>query len=131
MDSIVLKITLLCLFFTAAALNKKTVCMESPRAELAAYRASYKNLSDKDLVSKYQKELNSLSESFDKKISISDNSSLRQLPIFRIAILKAIVHEIKNREVKEQKSLVPTAQLQFTDKLIKDTETKMKIKEHK
>jgi hypothetical protein len=109
-----------------AGINRPLSCSEFPKAELAAYTASFMNLSNKDLVTKYRQEYTNLVNSFKDKTAKIDNMALSQLPVFKIAILKALVAEIRKREQKAKMALLPAQELQSGDNFIRQEETKMK-----
>lgn len=71
--------------------SQKLVCMESPKAELAAYEALFKNLTPQELRLKYYQELANLKNSLAEKSEKLASPPLSQLPIFRVAVLKALI----------------------------------------
>jgi hypothetical protein len=123
---LLLKITVLSvLALVVTGSTKKLVCMDNPRAELAVYQAAFQNLSNQDLVLRYRQEFESLRNSF--KSMTAGNPTLDQLPIFRLAVFKALLAEIKKRENKIiNLYLLPTAEQQTAEMFIKTEEGRMK-----
>lgn len=123
MNSSSIKMTLLSIATLVIISSVQTlVCMEFPKAELSASEALFKNLSNKDLVLKYKQEFANLQNLFKNTTVQQANPALSQLPIFRIAVFKALVAEIKKRE----KNLLTPQELQNANKFIQQEEAKMK-----
>lgn len=123
MNSLSIKMTLLSIATLVIISSVQTlVCVEFPKAELSASEALFKNLSNKDLVLKYKQEFATLKNLFKNTTVQQANPALSQLPIFRIAVFKALVAEIKKRE----KKLLSPQELQNANKFIQQEEAKMK-----
>jgi hypothetical protein len=95
--------------------------MEYPKAQIATYEALFKNLSSQDLQLKYYQELANLQNSLNEKTTALASPSLNQLPIFRIAILKALVAEIRKRKEK----ILPVEELKKAEQFINKEEAKI------
>lgn len=112
--------------FMAINLFQSNLCMESLKAELAVYQASFKGMSDKMLIQKYHEEFDNLRKTFKDSTKHLDIASIIQLPIFKIAVFKSIVKEIKTRQAITNKNFLPSEQIKSADQFIREKEEIMK-----
>jgi hypothetical protein len=121
--SYLLKISMLSIVaLVLSGLNHTLVCMEYPKAQIATYEALFKNLTPQELQLKYYQEVVNLQNSLKEKTTKLTSPTLSQLPIFRVAILKALVAEIKKRK----EAILSAEELKKADQLINIEEVKMK-----
>lgn len=114
------------LAFLFLFLSNNTYCITLPQEELVVYKAMIPKMSDQELVQKYKEEFSRLQKTFKETTKDVANTSISQLPIFKVALLKAITNEIKNRQEKTHKNLLSSEQIKSADKLISDKETSFK-----
>jgi hypothetical protein len=101
----------------------------SPKSEITVYKAMIGQLPDKMLVQKYKEQYEQLQQTFkDTAKGWKMSEDMSQLPIFKIAVFKVILAEIKKREKAVEKGLLPAKQLNDADKLLLEVETKFGTK---
>jgi len=101
----------------------------SPKSEITVYKAMIGQLPDKMLVQKYKEQYEQLQQTFkDTAKGWKMSEDMSQLPIFKIAVFKVILAEIKKREKAVEKGLLPANQLNDADKLLLEVETKFGTK---
>jgi hypothetical protein len=92
-----------------------------------AYEAVVTKMTNNELVNRFhsllRRETNP--EDNNSKIRFWDDSSLMQLPIYRVATLKVIINEIKKRQESTKELLLPDSQITQAEKLIASKEAAM------
>ena len=129
MNNMPAKIGLIIGAFIVICLYRTSMCMIVPGSEIAAYQAAISQMSDPLLIEKYQEEFKRLRKTFDSAAERTglDTADINQLPIFRVAIFKAIINEIKKRQADNtHKKLLSNEQIKGADKLIQEKEAKFK-----
>jgi len=91
------------------------------------YEAVIVKMTDNELVNRFNSLLRheTSTEQNNSKIRFFEDSSLLQLPIYRIATLKVIVKEIKKRQVATGKRLLTDSQIMQATNLITSKEAAM------
>lgn len=117
-------ITVGSLFLLFIGISNRNQCMVTPKEELKVYEAMFSAMPDQVLVKNYQEQFNRLQKTFKEAVINFDmnGTSMSQLPIFKVALFKAIVNEIKRRQEKTHKTLLPSDKIKSADKLIREKE---------
>jgi len=114
------------LVFLLICTGHKTFGMVLPREEFAVYQAMIGAMPDQVLVQKYQEEFARLQKTFKDATKDLDASSISQLPVFKVAVFKTIINEIKKRQAQTHKTLLTSEQINSADNLIHEKEGIMK-----
>ena len=112
------------LFFLLISTSNSTNAMISPKEVLAVYQAMISTMPDSVLVQRYQEEFDRLRKTFNdttKNLGVGSDAT-SQLPIFKVAIFKSIINEIKKRQEQTRKMLLSPDKIIAADQLIREKE---------
>ncbi len=103
-------------------ISKSDFCASLPNSEFAVYQAMISEMPDQVIVLKYQDEFDRLRNTFKETTKDAGDMAISQLPVFKIAVFKAMMNELKKRQAKTNKNLLTPEQVSSGNALIREKE---------